>query len=235
MILDLQKLDVSNPENLLTEMEENFFNSRVLSAKVEGYVSSSTYRAFRHKSKFPGGVALAFEKAIPLITNSFDKFVASYNGKQITRMDYDKWHKDNLKLFIEILNRNNVTTVSEKSSGKALYNTYAKPFNLLIWHYAFGKANFKVYDRNTNSDLAHCLHPAVDTELLKGIRIITLNISHLPIKIPVNAKMGWIDSEEMYYMILNHIRSVCDRYNNKHTGRKISPLAYESFWRMNNL
>ncbi len=234
MILDFNEMSNKNSTELLTEMEENFFNKRITDVNVNGYVSVSTYRAFRHKSKFAGGVANAFKKAIPLITKSFDDFVILNKGS-IDRDSYDKWHKTNLSHFIDIINKSNVVSASESLKNECYYNTYAKPFNLLIWHHSFGKANLKYYDRKNNYDLAYCLHPAIDKELLKGIKIVSSKIDLFSLNIPNNATMGWINSEEKYLIVLKHVRSVCDKFINKNTGKTISPLSFESFWRMKNL
>lgn len=202
MILDFNEMINKNSIELLTEMEENFFNKRIADVNVNGYVSVSTYRAFRHKSKFPGGVSSAFAGAIPVITKSFDNFVILSDGI-INRDSYDQWHKINLANFINILNKNNVVSGSESTKDNFYYNTYAKPFNLLIWHHSFGKVNFKYYDRIKNFDLVNCLHPAIDKELLKGIKTISSKIQPLFLNIPNNSTMGWIDSEGNIILYLN--------------------------------
>lgn len=236
MYLDIKSLNIHNPQELLTDLEEYFFNFKILDADLNSYVGTSTYRAFRHQDRIKGAVSLGFKAPVSIITKNLDEFINKYSDKINCEL-YDEWHSKNLNIYKNKLNENGVfsATLFNEKTGES-YNSYAKPFNLLIWNYAFGiikgKAN---YNRKDNPYLSYVFHPAVDSDILRGIRVVTSKIMKPEFNIPQNASMAFIDNKEKYDLLLKYMRDLCKNFKNENTGKNISPLALESFWRMKNL
>lgn len=235
MYLDLKELAINEPEIFLTELEEYFFNVKTIDADISNYVLSSTFRAFRHKDRTKGAVSESFKNSVSPIIENFEIIIKKY-GKKLNRDIYDAWHDKNVQLYKKLLNDKGVFSSTIFNSGKESYNSYAKPFNLLIWTYTFGKLKGKPnYDRQEYYYFSNIFHPAIDSDILRGIKLITSRFKETPFNIPINATMSFLDSKDKYYLLLRYMRDLCDLYNNENTGKKISVLAFESFWRMKNL
>lgn len=173
-------------KQIIQEMTTHFFEHRIKHAVVEEYISSDTYRVFSFKDPVTGeippkksgkvGEVILYKDLIDKLTNNFDLW--SKNNPLPNQTDYDLFHKTQVKLYFSELKTKGVLKRTGRSRRGpfsydlgSYFNSFAKPYNLLIWHYCLGGSEPK-YVFGKENQLINCLHPALDSFLFEGLRTV---------------------------------------------------------------
>ena len=234
---DFQSSNGRSFQQFIQDMKFHFFEHRIEHALVNSYIASNTYRVFSfedpvtniippHKS---GKVRdnILDRNLIALFTNNFDKWY-SKNPKP-TQGDFDSFHKSQVQLYFEelksrgVLKREGASRFGPFSYNlNDYYNSFAKPYNLLLWHHCLGGSSPPLtYKKDV--DLIKHLHPALDSYLFKGLRLVLKPMIGAP-STPI-PKGGFSDlrSEKEYDTILDFYRTHFQKCD-------IPLIVLESFW-----
>lgn len=203
--------------DFFNDLSKYFFEDRCQEASSNGWLGSSTWRAFngtpkKYKGQIKEGLLAAGETV---------KTYISQSGKQWTSIsDFDREHKHMLELFKAKLSQSDVGCSSE--------GTYLKALNICIWHYVLGRGDNS--NSSVRSEVEHLkpfLHPSFDGDVLRGIMgtIRESNLSTCPMKTGWRKgnSSGWIKSYFDYFNLLTWVRNILEPH---------PAIILERFWRM---
>ena len=219
---------VKSKTKLYADLILHFYNHRVKECNPNYYVGADTTRVY---SLDPSGASTATRvidvfRSSSLIRHFTDAFDTWYSlNPKPTNLDYDKFHELEVRRFYEELTRLGIykRTGNRKGSPPGLlgnyYNSFAKPYNLLIWHHAFGcDGRVAPYSRTGDINLSICLHPAMDKFIFQGMIDVLTTISKPPIKIP-RGGFTYLRTKSDYDTLISYLRSLMNE-----------PLVFEGFW-----
>jgi len=222
---------------LIQDMKFHFFEHRIQSAIVYSYISWDTYRVFSFEDPVSKAIPppksgkvrdnILDRKLIDLFTKNFDKWYSK--NRKPTDGDFDLFHKSQVKLYFEklksrgVLKRKGTSRLGPFSYNlNDYYNSFAKPYNLLLWHHCLGGPTPPLtYPKD--ADLIKHLHPALDSIVFKRLNdVLEPMIGVPPAPIP---KGGFtkLRSEKVYDMILAFYRTHFQKCD-------IPLIVLESFW-----
>lgn len=223
-------------EQIIQEMTTHFFEHRINHAVFEKYINSDTYRVFSFRDPVTGtippkksgkvGEAILDKDLIEMLTNNLDEW---YKDNPLpNQTDYDQFHNSQVELyFSELKSKGVLKRIGRSRQGPfsdkldSYYNSFAKPYNLLIWHYCLGGSEPK-YIPGEDNRIINCLHPALDSFLFEGLRnVINPFVDNSP-RIPYKG-FTTMRSKKEYDDILRFYRAVFSKYNTPF-------IVLESFW-----
>ncbi len=223
-------------QQIIREMTTHFFEHRIKDAVVEKYIDSDTYRVFSFEDPVTGeippkksgkvGRAILNKDLIKTLTNNLDQWYK--NNPLPDQTDYDQFHNSQVELYFSKLKAKGVLKrIGPSRQGPfshnldSYYNSFAKPYNLLIWHYCLGGSEPK-YIFGKDNQIINCLHPALDSFLFKGLKYVINEFLDDSPKIPYKG-FTTMRSKKEYDDILRFYRPVFAKYD--------APLiVLEGFW-----
>jgi hypothetical protein len=218
-------------------MKFHFFVHRIQSAIVYSYIDEKTYRVFsfedpvskaipRKKSGKVGDNILD-RKLIDLFTKNFDNWYGM-NPKP-TQGDFDSFQKSQVKLYFEELKSRGVLKRKGNSrfgpfsyNFNDYYNSFAKPYNLLLWHHCLGGPSPPLTYPKDAALIKH-LHPALDSFLFEGLRQVLKPLVGVPSAPIPKGGFATLYSEKVYDTILTFYRTHFQKCD-------IPLIVLESFW-----
>lgn len=238
-------LDNRNDEQFVQEMNDFFFQTRAKQVDVRWFVDSNTIRGFSNKKKSqgvldhftpywsfpkgdtrdkspPGGAAKYFSEAL-------DNWFASQE-RPVKQDIFDEWHQKMVVKFAKFLSKRGVfarygnqhTATNYDDDPFRCYNRYAKPLNLLLWHHVICKDT--PYNIDDDLDLINCLHPAIDSYILAGVRKTLCQIENPPRKVKKAETYSNIDLKSEYNQWLDYFRRIANDFD-------VSPIFVEAYWK----
>ena len=210
----------------IQDMNNHFFNHRVQIANYKKYVTEETTRVFSD-IKNENRTLSTFTS-----TEIIDKFTSNFSNwcKDKNRIQYDEFHHQQVLLFAETLSNNGIKVRKKNKridgfsdAPEDFYNAYAKPLNLLIWHYSLG-GNKPLLDLTNDFEIITKLHPAFDSMLFSGLRGTFAEISgSTPSCVPKSGGYKYIKKKIDYYSLLEHVRLCMEKF-------EVPAIVLEAYW-----
>ena len=222
---------------LIKEMKHHLFEHRIQSASVYSYIGSDTYRVFSFEDPISKAIPppksgkvrdeILNRKLIDLFTTNFDNWYSK--NLTPTAKDFDKFHKSQVKLYFKRLNSRGV--LKRKGTSRIgpfsynlndYYNSFAKPYNLLLWHHCLGGTTPPLtFSKDAN--LIKHLHPALDSFVFKGLNNVLEPMIGVPSAPIPKGGFSKLRSESDYDTIITYYRALFNKY-------EIPLIVLESFW-----
>jgi hypothetical protein len=229
-ICDFSSLNGRTNEQFIDEMKTHFFNHRIVDAHVSKYVWTDTVRGVFSDLKNQNRTLKTFlsDDFYSIFTLNFLEWYEDEN-----RIPYDVFHHQQVLLFAKELAERHIL-VRKKSrridgfsnSVEEFYNAYAKPYNLLIWHFALG-GDQPILNLGADFDIISMLHPAFDRILFAGVRGTFAKITgSVPSCVPRDKREGYkyIKTKISYYELLNHVRKWMRKFG-------APAITLEAYWK----
>jgi len=228
-ICDFSSLNGRTEEEFINEMMSHFFNHRIPDAHISRYVWTDTTRVFSDlKNQDRTLETFLSDDFYSIFTLNFLQWYEDEN-----RITYDVFHHQQVLLFAKELAERHIL-VRKKSrridgfsnSVEEYYNAYAKPYNLLIWHFALG-GDQPILNQKIDFDIISVLHPAFDRILFAGIRGTFAKITgSVPSCVPRDKREGYkyIKTKISYYELLNHVRKWMTKFG-------APAITLEAYWK----
>ena len=201
-----------------SDLRQHFFH-RTLKCCPVSYIGFDTRRVFSLVGWVQKGDLKIRMNDPELIRNFTDRFDQWYQENPTpTQQEYDSFHEIEVEYYYQTLRnlgvfkRKGVQRQSDVAELSEYYNTFAKPYNLLIWHHCFGKKNGRIepYPIAENSELFSVLHPAFDSRIFKSMRTILQDLVGVPstVRIPKGNKgFTYLRSRDEYTDLLAFYRT----------------------------
>lgn len=180
---------------------------------VQAFVTKSTFRAFRNTHQKPSEVIRNWGDSI------FDTFYS--NLKLIDNQN----HYDN---YITSMAENFRKHWNYKQDSKLTYGASLKIVNLLVKNIQMSR-NFEI------ENITCFQHIPWDSYTLRPLKNIINNLTNVDfsINIPISAGMGYVNTPELYSLLLDAIRKLYIKISIQE-GKCIPPIYYEFYAYGNN-
>lgn len=220
---------ISSKSTFISDLLTHFYSHRVKDCTPEGYIGSDTTRVYSLNPKGASSLTRVVDvfRDKGFIRNFTDAFDLWYSKNPMPRRaDYDLFHQTEVQRFYDELLRLGIyKRIGDKKGGPPgklgdYYNSFAKPYNLLIWHHAYGsdKGRIPPYSKTSDGDLSLCLHPAMDSYVFDGMRDVLATLSTPTVKIPRNG-FTYLRKKTDYDGLIAYLRGINDDI-----------LIFEGFW-----